>query len=89
MIWPETDRQKIQLTTRLKNRTDKHKTVIIPSSISNLKKLSFKGVKQEMKLAAIRQSPVTKLVDRELRESLKSYPVKKRTKIIFGKHDDH
>ena len=42
-----------------------------------------------MKLAAIRQSPVTKLVDRELRESLKSYPVKKRTKIIFGKHDDH
>lgn len=41
-----------------------------------------------MKLAAIRQSPVTKLVNRELRESLKSYPVKKRTKIIFGKYDD-
>ena len=42
-----------------------------------------------MKLAAIRQSPVTKLVDRELRESLKSYPVKNTTKIIFGKHHDH
>ena len=85
MAW---NRQAKDTVNKVKNRTDKHKTVIIPSSISNLKKLSFKGVKQEMKLAAIRQSPVTKLVNRELRESLKSYPVKKRTKIIFGKYDD-